>query len=442
MSLYNYTDVIKEVKIGTSGISEVYVGSTKVFPPPVIEKKLTVVNTTGHSGYSIDCDASSTLTQAECRLYDMDYRTFTEASIGSCVESIGDGAFSLYYALSSMTIPSGITHIGRAAFHLCSGMTELIIPDTVVWIEQAAFEYCFSLSSVTIPSGVETINDYTFLSCSGLTSITVPSGVTSIGNSAFQGCSGLTEIVMESATPPMLAGSVFDDTNSCHIKVPCGSLAAYSESPYWYGYTNRLVEDCDFGYKARLMYDNDISKIYEVPCTGDTDTILAEIDWWDSPYPASSLTFVWIGDVVETVDVGCFVDLPNLTGVSFGAHIQDVGSFAFSGCSTLTNISFAESVSNLTIGQSAFQACALGWSLRLPSGVSAIHDFAFYQSTNLHDVYVYDILPPILGSWPFSRMGAGGANILPDNVYVPNGYLQDYQNNAYWSQYNLVEMSE
>ena len=436
MSLYNYTDVIKEVKIGTSGYSEVYVGDTKVFPPPVVGNKLTVINTTGHSGYSIDCNASSTLTQEECRLYDMDYRTFTDASIGTCVESIGPGAFGLYYALSAITIPSSVISIGQTAFHICSGLTSVVIPDSVTSIGQGCFEYCFSLASVAISSAITTIPDYAFVSCSSLTSVVIPSGVTSIGNSAFQGCSGLTEIRMQSTTPPTLAGSVFDDTNNCPIKVPCGSLAAYQQA--WPSYASRLVEDCDYGYKAKAIYNNDPAQVYDVPCTGASDTTLNTSDFNASPYPNSAMTHVNV--YCETIGAGCFSSFGSLRGFSCGSGVKSIQPFAFSGCSALTQYDFGDSVE--VIDRQAFQNANIPYTLYFPASIQSIGYSAFetLPVSYLHTIRMLGTVPPTLG---YGCFGMGVSQTVAE-IYVPHGCLQDYENGTGWSYYAslLQEMPE
>ena len=83
---------------------------------------------------------------------------------GFPVISIGNGAFTHCYSLTSVTIPNTVTSIGDDAF------------------------YSSGLTSVSIPNSVTNIGNFAFESCYGLTSVMIGKSVTSIGNNAFYGC--------------------------------------------------------------------------------------------------------------------------------------------------------------------------------------------------------------------------------------------------------------
>lgn len=117
----------------------------------------------------------------------------------SNVTSLGFGAFSCCFSLSSVTIPSAISLISADAFEKCSGLTSVTIEDGVETIGGGAFEYCTGLSSITIPTSVTAIGDSAFAYCSGLTDITIPSSITEVNSYAFYGCSGLTSAYLPSS---------------------------------------------------------------------------------------------------------------------------------------------------------------------------------------------------------------------------------------------------
>ena len=98
--------------------------------------------------------------------------------------------------LSSVTINGNdytVTAIGSEAFSICSYITSLAFEDgsCVATIGEGAFEDCINLQSVTLGSGIETICWNLFNGCTSLASITIPSNVTYIEGYAFYGCSGL-----------------------------------------------------------------------------------------------------------------------------------------------------------------------------------------------------------------------------------------------------------
>ena len=176
-------------------------------------------------------------------------------TIPNSVTSIASNAFAYCYGLSSITIPNSVTSIGYSAFYECYALSSIIIPNSVTNIEYSVFQECFSLSSVTIPDGVTSIGNDTFnycyaLSsitipnsvtsieynafyyCQALLSITIPNSVTSIGEYVFYGCYGLSSITFEPTTPPDLNGEL-GITTTCIIRVPQGSLSAYTSAEYY-----------------------------------------------------------------------------------------------------------------------------------------------------------------------------------------------------------------
>ena len=181
-----------------------------------------------------ECRALSSITIPNGVTYIESYafyecRALSSITIPNSATSIGNDAFYDCYALSSITIPNSATSIGSNAFYGCNALTSITIPNSATSIGSNAFSYCYALTSITIPNSVESISNNTLSNCNALTSITIPSSATSIGDSAFYECYALSSITFESTTPPVLGGTL-GITTTCTIRVPQGTLSAYTSA--------------------------------------------------------------------------------------------------------------------------------------------------------------------------------------------------------------------
>ena len=181
--------------------------------------------TSGDYEYTLNDDGSASIT---------DYSGKAEALIvpaeldGHSISSIGDGAFSGCYALTTITLPDSVTSIGDYAFNGCDSLPTITLPDSVTTIGANPFTYCKQLTQITVspdhptlatidgvlfekatqtlicypcafttetyavPQGIQAIGDRAFNDCESLTAITLPDSLTSIGENAFADCPKLT----------------------------------------------------------------------------------------------------------------------------------------------------------------------------------------------------------------------------------------------------------
>jgi hypothetical protein len=299
MIVYNNIESgMTEVYLGNVSITQVYIGSNKVFPsdvPPTPTGAKFSATYIGGQTYSLECNSSSYLNENETKRGNDSFTSMTDTVIGDCVTTIGSWAFYGCSSLTSVTIPNSVTTIGSYAFSECrvlkrvnsntdglfnipSGVTtigsnafnncrslssvtltnslttidinafthcdnlkSIDIPNSVTIIGNGAFSYCSGLTSIDIPNSVTTIGNNAFSFCSGLTSVTIGSGVTSIGDLAFVGCYGLTSITINATTPPTISNHTFINTNNCPIYVPCQSLETYKSATFWSIYADRIT---------------------------------------------------------------------------------------------------------------------------------------------------------------------------------------------------------
>ena len=194
----------------------------------------------------------------------------------------------------------------------------LTVPDMldgyqVTGIGDKAFYSCGSLTSITLPDSLTSIGDEAFSYCYSLTSITLPDSLTCIENGAFSSCSSLTSITLPDSVTS-IGVNPFHDSKK---------LTAIHVSP-----RNPVLATID-----GVLFDKTEKKLICYPCA----------------FTASGYA------------------VPN--------GILSIGDYAFSFCTSLTNITLSDSVTS--IGDYAFRYCTFLTSITLSDSVTSIGEDVF-----------------------------------------------------------------
>ena len=134
-----------------------------------------------------------------------------------------------------------------------------------------------------------------------------------------------------------------------------------------------------------------------------------------------------------------------------GYKVTTIEALAFSGCSSLTNITLPEGVT--TIGYSAFAYCTSLTNIELPEGLQTIENRAFYNTGlvtltipstvtaigeyALNGKIIYCNIPD-----PLAVTRDLAYNAKQVILYVPQGSGQAYAAANYWNKFTIVEMSD
>ena len=278
----------------------------------------------------------------------------------------------------SYNITNSVTSIGDYAFNGCSSLTSVTIPNSVTEIGGSAFVGCASLKSITMPNGVTSIGDMAFYKCSSLTSITIPDSVTSIGSSAFSDCSKLRSITIPNSVTSIGAWAFNGCTGLTAINVAMENQNYVSPDGVLYNKDKTTI----ICYPAGKKGNN-----YKIP---DGVTEIGSIAF----SRCSSLTSVTIANSVTNIGSGAFNGCTSLTRVTIPNSVTKIGWNAFSGCTSLTSITIPNSV--ISIDWYAFRGCTRLKSITIPNSVTSIGKNAFgyyydngYKKINNIKIYCY-----------------------------------------------------
>ena len=270
-----------------------------------------------------------------------DCTALTSVEIPEGVRQIGESAFACCQSLESVTIPGSVTEIGEGAFESCDSMMvlelasglkcvgafafsecvalrELVLPNTVERIERSAFAGTMALHELVIPGNVQEIGDNAFNGCIQLSSLTLSEGIRVIEEMAFSNCSDLTEVLIP-ASVECLGDGVFSD---------CLAMTQIAVAP----------ESEHFFVRDDILYSKDLSVLVHYPASKEEQEFT-------------------IPEEVRKIAGLAFASNYFLMEVMLGDHLEEVGSYAFARCSSLSFMSLPAQTTRL--GASPFHDCTM-----------------------------------------------------------------------------------
>ena len=244
-------------------------------------------------------------------------QSLESVTIPGSVTEIGEGAFESCSDLLILELTSGLKRVGAFAFSECFSLRAFDLPDTVERIDRSAFTGT-ALQELVIPSNVQEIGDNAFNGCIRLSSLTLSEGIRVIEEMAFSNCSDLTKVLIP-ASVECLGDGVFSD---------CLAMTQIAVAP----------ESEHFVVRDDILYSKDLSVLVHYPAAKEEQEFT-------------------IPEEVRKIAGLAFASNYFLMEVMLGDHLEEVGSYAFARCSSLSFMSLPAQTTRL--GASPFHDCTM-----------------------------------------------------------------------------------
>ena len=262
--------------------------------------------------------------------------SITSVEIPDSVDKIGLGAFVFCSSLTSVVIPDSVTSIGDSAFGYCDSMTSVVIPDNVTTIGDWAFYNCDSLTSVVIGDGVTSIGDSAFNNCHKLVEVVNKSThFTVTKGSTDYGYLGYYALAVYNSGDAYISKFSNDGDYIIYTDGAEKILVGYNGAETDLVLPSYITKINQFAFYSCESLTSVV--------IGDSVTSIG--DW--AFYYCRSLTRITIPDSVTSIGEDAFASCNSLTSVVIGDGVTSIGDYAFAWCNSLTSITIPESVTSI-----------------------------------------------------------------------------------------------
>lgn len=283
----------------------------------------------------------------------------------SAVTEIGEEAFSSCNVLGDLTLPATLTKIGSLAFKDCLSIRKVVIAEGNKNIEVAmdAFEGCVRLLTITIPSTMETLPIEAIAACPSVRSIDIAE------NNPYFSSDGLiiynankTELFFYSKTITPENGE-YTPIDSV-VKIRGGAFR-----------NNDRIKVLNIGKNVEEIGDYAFAGMSALTTVNFEDSTSALTLGKGVLQGTGSLGNIVLPSRIREISEEMFRNSA-IAVVTIGSSVTVIGKNAFTGCTGLMEIIFAEGCNIETIPESAFENVAAG-TITIPKSVKVIESRAF-----------------------------------------------------------------
>lgn len=348
-------------------------------------------------------------------------KEITRISLPETVTEVGPYAFESCKQLGEINLPKGLKVIHRGTFNSCEtlGTSTLTLPESLLEIEDFSFWKTVRLTELRFPEGLRKIGDQAFWQ-SGLKRIWLPASIESLGAWAFADLTVLEEVHLAAPDPSAitLGNGVFDSApTGAKLYVPYGSRTLYQSAPQWSAFTIEEDNPCIDGF------------YYVLDQWNHTATLTYETYEEDGAY--NHTNYSRLNTKEWTIPSQVVQD-----GVVYA--VTAIGDYAFAN-TNVERINLPEGIES--IGTSAFDGNGSLKEVILPSTLTSIGQFAFYECRSLSVIYNNAAQPQdIKDKGVFADGTYGRLDVSNIELRVPFGSTERYEAADEWKDFDIVEM--